>query len=277
MICFQTIIIDSDSLLNYPFDVNHLKKIQIKAYSENKINFGKDVLLMRHIWIDVDKDQSFYISLSEVKTLMNRINFYMEKKKIEDMYRTMGRIIGLDRQSRKRGLTFKQCVLLFHKVKRDTWTKKPILRIWNELVGEGEKIMSYKKFFKFLNTKQRETVATIKTAKTIFLRLNQMEIADLASNIDGGDKYITSNHLEEYLNSRENDIFDPEREKINLEDMNEPLSHYWINSSHNTYLDGDQLKSQSSVEMYLRALYRGCRCVEIDVWDGPRGPTVTHG
>jgi phosphatidylinositol phospholipase C delta len=119
--------------------------------------------------------------------------------------------------------------------------------------------------------------------------LNQLEVADVATNLNlelndpNSAKYIDKDRFEAFLMSRGNDIFDPEAEKFDPEIMDRPLSEYWINSSHNTYLTGDQWQSRSSVEMYMNALYRGCRCLELDCFDGHRDnqnkpiPLVYHG
>uniref|UniRef100_A0A3Q3IUG5 Phosphoinositide phospholipase C n=1 Tax=Monopterus albus TaxID=43700 RepID=A0A3Q3IUG5_MONAL len=75
------------------------------------------------------------------------------------------------------------------------------------------------------------------------------------------------------------DIFNPEHNQVN-QDMTQPLCNYFIATSHNTYLTGDQLLSQSRVEMYACVLQAGCRCVEgeVDCWDGPDGePIIHHG
>ncbi|OCT70564.1 hypothetical protein XELAEV_18037488mg [Xenopus laevis] len=80
-----------------------------------------------------------------------------------------------------------------------------------------------------------------------------------------------------YMRSPAGDIFNPDHYQVN-QDMTLPLSNYFIASSHNTYLMGDQLMSQSRVDMYAWVLQAGCRCVEVDCWDGPDGePIVHHG
>uniref|UniRef100_A0A3Q3H050 1-phosphatidylinositol 4,5-bisphosphate phosphodiesterase gamma n=1 Tax=Kryptolebias marmoratus TaxID=37003 RepID=A0A3Q3H050_KRYMA len=91
------------------------------------------------------------------------------------------------------------------------------------------------------------------------------------------DPEFTVSEFLSFLFSKENSVWDEKFSKINNLDMNNPLSHYWISSSHNTYLTGDQMRSESSTEAYVRSLRQGCRCVELDCWEGPGEPIIYHG
>ncbi|XP_003442178.1 1-phosphatidylinositol 4,5-bisphosphate phosphodiesterase delta-3-A isoform X1 [Oreochromis niloticus] len=89
--------------------------------------------------------------------------------------------------------------------------------------------------------------------------------------------FMTQNGFTMYMLSLENDVFNPNHARV-YQDMTHPLAHYFISSSHNTYLTKDQVTGASSTEPYMRALIQGCRCVELDCWDGDKGePVIYHG
>jgi phosphatidylinositol phospholipase C delta len=78
-----------------------------------------------------------------------------------------------------------------------------------------------------------------------------------------------------FLCSDANSVFAPASTEPSL---TRPLNEYFISSSHNTYLLGRQVAGESSTEAYIDALRKGCRCIEIDCWDGNDGnPIVMHG
>ncbi|UJR35131.1 hypothetical protein I4U23_027902 [Adineta vaga] len=81
-----------------------------------------------------------------------------------------------------------------------------------------------------------------------------------------------------YLWSDANSAFDPKSRSICVDDMDQQLNYYWISSSHNTYLAKTQMFNPSSVHCYIQALLKGCRCIEIDVFDPRTGtePEITH-
>ncbi|XP_035471054.1 1-phosphatidylinositol 4,5-bisphosphate phosphodiesterase delta-3-A isoform X2 [Scophthalmus maximus] len=91
------------------------------------------------------------------------------------------------------------------------------------------------------------------------------------------NQFMTQNGFTMYMLSLENDVFNPDHARV-CQDMSRPLAHYFISSSHNTYLTKDQVTGASSTEPYIRALNQGCRCVELDCWDGDKGePVIYHG
>ncbi|XP_006155158.1 1-phosphatidylinositol 4,5-bisphosphate phosphodiesterase zeta-1 isoform X4 [Tupaia chinensis] len=80
-----------------------------------------------------------------------------------------------------------------------------------------------------------------------------------------------------YMDSAECLLFKHECQKV-YQDMTHPLSDYFISTSHNTYLISDQLVGPSDLWGYVSALVKGCRCLEIDCWDGSQNePIVYHG
>ncbi|OXB38510.1 phosphatidylinositol phospholipase C, delta [Cryptococcus neoformans] len=91
---------------------------------------------------------------------------------------------------------------------------------------------------------------------------------DVFNKYKSGDLW-TIDSLTSFLSSSDNTPDQPQ-------DMTHPLQHYFISSSHNTYLVGEQWKGESTVEGYIRVLLAGCRCVEMDVQSGDVEPVVYH-
>ncbi|CAL1592677.1 unnamed protein product [Knipowitschia caucasica] len=126
-------------------------------------------------------------------------------------------------------------------------------------------------FQKFLQMDQKESWASDLGRVREFL-MSYMRGAATPEPLLQLDEFLT------FLFSKENSVCDPRLSPLVPDDMKRPLSQYWISSSHNTYLTGDQFSSESSLEAYARCLRMGCRCIELDCWDGPDDlPIIYHG
>uniref|UniRef100_A0A672RR58 1-phosphatidylinositol 4,5-bisphosphate phosphodiesterase n=1 Tax=Sinocyclocheilus grahami TaxID=75366 RepID=A0A672RR58_SINGR len=152
--------------------------------------------------------------------------------------------------------------------------------IFSEIGAKIRPYLTVEQMTDFLNNRQRDP------------RLNEILYPPLkAEQVQGlVEKYepdtmlsrrgqISVEGFGRYLSGEENSIIPPEK-LDQSEDMTLPLSHYFINSSHNTYLTAGQLAGNSSVEMYRQVLLSGCRCIELDCWKGRTAdeePIITHG
>ena len=58
------------------------------------------------------------------------------------------------------------------------------------------------------------------------------------------------------------------------------MTDYFVNSSHNTYLEGNQIIGTTSISMYPYVLDNGTRFVDLDTFDGKEQeenePVITH-
>jgi phosphatidylinositol phospholipase C, delta len=84
-----------------------------------------------------------------------------------------------------------------------------------------------------------------------------------------GQKFDTEDAFFAYMRSTRASAMAPPTNN----DLNQPLSAYFISSSHNTYLVGHQLYGNATTAGYTNVLERGCRCLEIDIWDGDETDT----
>ena len=134
---------------------------------------------------------------------------------------------------------------------------------------DGKKV-SLQEFHNFL-TKEQGLTESVESVANIMREF----LVDPSRNTQV--PYFHASEFMDWLFSSRNTVISPHHAAV-YHDMTRPLSHYYIASSHNTYLTGDQIKSQSSVEAYARCLRMGCRCIELDCWDGVDGmPFIFHG
>ncbi|KAH6982398.1 hypothetical protein EDB80DRAFT_592881 [Ilyonectria destructans] len=153
-----------------------------------------------------------------------------------------------------------------------------VQRIIRSIAANPESGITFNEFLAFLRDVQGEDVESNPSVWekhfTHFSRQYRTDDADIPDNTQYM-QVMSEAAFVGFLTSEHNMPIMPEPQEYTLD---RPMNEYFISSSHNTYLLGRQVAGQSSVEGYISALVRGCRCVEVDCWDGSSGqPEVNHG
>ncbi|XP_060115029.1 1-phosphatidylinositol 4,5-bisphosphate phosphodiesterase eta-2 [Heteronotia binoei] len=214
---------------------------------------------LKQTFDEADKNGDGSLSINEVLQLMHKLNVNLPRQKVKQMFKEA------DTDDNQGTLDFDE-FCAFYKMMS---TRRDLYLLMLSYSNHKD-YLDVDDLKRFLEGEQKMSNVTREHCLEI---INQFEPCPEskqqgALGIDG---------FTNYMRCPAGDIFNPEHHQVN-QDMAHPLSHYFITSSHNTYLMGDQLMSQSRVDMYAWVLQSGCRCVEVDCWDGPDGePIVHHG
>uniref|UniRef100_A0A663N436 1-phosphatidylinositol 4,5-bisphosphate phosphodiesterase gamma n=1 Tax=Athene cunicularia TaxID=194338 RepID=A0A663N436_ATHCN len=261
-----------------------LKTLSLQATSEDEVNMwikGLNWLVtdtlraatplqierwLRKQFYSLDRNREDRISAKDLKNMLSQVNY-----RVPNMRFLRERLT--DVEQRNGDITYGQFAQLYRSL---MFSAQKMVRAELSRAGKGREtphLVSLLELQKFLLEYQRELWAadTLQVQEFMFNFLR-----DPLREID--EPYFSLDEFLTFLFSKENSIWNSQLDMVCLENMNNPLSHYWISSSHNTYLTGDQFSSESSLEAYARCLRMGCRCIELDCWDGPDGmPVIYHG
>uniref|UniRef100_A0A914DIC6 Phosphoinositide phospholipase C n=1 Tax=Acrobeloides nanus TaxID=290746 RepID=A0A914DIC6_9BILA len=172
--------------------------------------------------------------------------------------------------------TFEKFLRLYHKI----CPRTDVQELFVKLSGQKE-YLTREKLIHFLNEEQRDP----RLNEILFPAFDHERVQQLITKYETDESYIAQGKMSgdgflRFLMSDENSPVFLARTNLH-QDMDQPLCHYYINSSHNTYLIGRQYGGKSSTEIYRQVLIAGCRCIELDCWDGTgenKGePIITHG
>uniref|UniRef100_A0A673Z3D0 Phosphoinositide phospholipase C n=1 Tax=Salmo trutta TaxID=8032 RepID=A0A673Z3D0_SALTR len=214
---------------------------------------------LKQTFAEADKNGDGSLSISEVLHLLHKLNVNLPRQKVKQMFKEA------DTDDNQGTLGFEE-FCSFYKMMS---TRRDLYLLMLTYSNHMDHLDT-SNLARFLELDQKMTKVTKDHCLEIVNKFepcpeNQMQGV---LGIDG----FTS-----YMRSPAGDIFNPEHNEV-TQDMSQPLCNYFIASSHNTYLMGDQLMSQSRLDMYAWVLQAGCRCVEVDCWDGQDGePIVHHG
>jgi len=224
-------------------------------------------LFLKEKFRAADKDKTGYLDIQETKALCKLLNIKLDKEELERRFNEAN-TEKTNQQSKDKGeyLNEDEFVNFYYKLMR----RPEIDEIFNKFTKNSEnQRMTVDSLMDFMVEEQKEELA-------------EEECSEIIKNFETSENKASFteegfNHFMTFYDSQ--DLVSPiTKAKVKTSDMHHPLSNYWIASSHNTYLTGNQLTGESSIDAYINSLKLGCRCVEMDCWDGEEGePIIYHG
>ncbi|XP_023287297.1 1-phosphatidylinositol 4,5-bisphosphate phosphodiesterase eta-1-like isoform X2 [Seriola lalandi dorsalis] len=214
---------------------------------------------MKQTFEEADKNGDGLLNIEEISQLLHKLNVNLPRRKVKQMFQEA------DTDDQQGTLTYEEFSVFYKmmSLRRD-------LFLLMMAYSDRKDHLTADELANFLRNEQK--VANV-TPEYIAEIIDKFEVSDenKQRSVMGIEGFTS------FMRSPTCDIFNPLHHEVN-QDMEQPLCNYFIASSHNTYLTGDQLLSHSKTDMYAWVLQSGCRCVEVDCWDGPDGePMVQHG
>ncbi|XP_006008939.2 inactive phospholipase C-like protein 2 [Latimeria chalumnae] len=214
---------------------------------------------LSQIFSEVHSDKVGHIALGKAVQLIKNLNPGIKNTKIELKFKELHK----SRDKIGTYVTKEEFIEVFHEL-----CTRPEIYFLLVQFSSNKEFLDIKDLMMFLEAEQGVAHVT----EAISLEV----IQKYEPSKEGQEKGCLSlDGFTNYLTSTECHIFDPDHKNV-CQDMKQPLSHYFINSSHNTYLIEDQFRGPSDITGYIRALKMGCRSVELDVWDGPDNEPVIY-
>ncbi|XP_070826690.1 1-phosphatidylinositol 4,5-bisphosphate phosphodiesterase eta-1 isoform X1 [Chaetodon trifascialis] len=214
---------------------------------------------LKQTFEEADKNGDGLLNIEEIYQLLHKLNVNLPRRKVKQMFQEA------DTDDQQGTLTYEEFSVFYRmmSLRRD-------LFLLMMAYSDRKDHLTAEELANFLRNEQKMTNVTPEYVAEI---IDKFEVSD--ENKQRGVMGIEG--FTSLMRSPTCDIFNPLHHEVN-QDMEQPLCNYFIASSHNTYLTGDQLLSHSKTDMYAWVLQSGCRCVEVDCWDGPDGePMVQHG
>ena len=273
--------------------------VGILSFLEKNIKDSKNVnsylLSLKKIWKEYDINLSKFLNIDQFSKFLLTINFKWKKKTNLEIFNEIDK--------KKIGkINFKDFLFFYEKIVTGEEFREVFQKYSSDL---KKKYINLKGFMDFLEKEQKQKLS-IEAATEIMKKFsikNKKIDSKEKENIENLPKNHESSQIiyENYMNTFNeedketiNNLKINFREFVNIlidrninsvynndffsihQNMDLPLIDYFIFSSHNTYLTGNQMIGTSSIEMYKYCLNNGCRLVELDCWDGSSGPIITH-